>query len=59
MTFTLNIGASKEEIDLLNQKLIKANLRHRKGLDAKKFCGVIHLKHDPLTIQKTLRNEWE
>jgi hypothetical protein len=31
----------------------------RKKLDAKKYCGVIKLKEDPLVIQKRLRDEWE
>lgn len=30
-----------------------------KGVDTKKFCGVIKLKEDPLAIQKRLRDEWQ
>lgn len=30
-----------------------------KGVDTKKFCGVIKLKEDALTIQKKLRDEWQ
>ena len=30
-----------------------------KGVDTHKYCGVITLTRDPLTIQKELRNEWE
>jgi hypothetical protein len=30
-----------------------------KGVDTKKFCGVIKLKEDPMAIQKRLRNEWK
>jgi len=30
-----------------------------KGVDTKKYCGVIKLTKDPLTIQKQLRDEWE
>lgn len=30
-----------------------------KGVDTKKFCGVIKLKEDPLTIQTKLRDEWQ
>ncbi len=30
-----------------------------KGLDAKKYCGKLKIKEDPLKIQKRLRNEWE
>lgn len=30
-----------------------------KGVDTHKFCGVIKLNEDPLTIQKRMRDEWE
>lgn len=30
-----------------------------KGVDTKKFCGVLKLKEDPLIIQKQLRDEWQ
>jgi hypothetical protein len=30
-----------------------------KGVDTKKFCGVIKIREDPLTIQKKLRDEWQ
>jgi hypothetical protein len=30
-----------------------------KGVDTRKYCGVIKLKKDPLAIQKGLRDEWE
>jgi hypothetical protein len=30
-----------------------------KGVDTKKYCGVIKLTRDPLAIQKELRDEWE
>lgn len=30
-----------------------------RGVDTKKYCGVIKLKEDPLTIQKKLRDEWQ
>ncbi|MBI1768804.1 MAG: hypothetical protein HY015_07035 [Bacteroidetes bacterium] len=30
-----------------------------KGVDTRKYCGVIKLSKDPLTIQKELRDEWE
>lgn len=30
-----------------------------KGVDTKKFCGVIKLKEDPLDIQKKMRDEWK
>ena len=57
MVLILNKGASKKDIDLINEKL--SQLSTRKKLDAKKYCGVIKLKEDPLVIQKKLRDEWE
>lgn len=30
-----------------------------KGVDTRKYCGVIKLSKDPLAIQKELRDEWE
>jgi len=30
-----------------------------KGVDTHKYCGVIRLNEDPLTIQKRMRDEWE
>ena len=57
MVLVLNKGASKKDMDLINKKLNQ--LSSRKKLDAKKYCGVIKLKEDPLVIQKKLRDEWE
>jgi hypothetical protein len=45
-----------------NSSVIKEALKKingRKGFDAKKHCGVLHLDTDALEIQKALRNEWE
>jgi hypothetical protein len=53
MVTTIKKGSTHRRI---NQALKK--LRSKKGLDAFKFCGVIHLKEDPLSIQKKMRNEW-
>ena len=30
-----------------------------KGLDAKKYCGILKIEDDPLKIQKRLRDEWK
>jgi hypothetical protein len=30
-----------------------------KGVDTKKFCGLLKLKEDPLLIQNRLRDEWQ
>ncbi|HHP7241399.1 MAG TPA: hypothetical protein ACFCUD_06985 [Cyclobacteriaceae bacterium] len=42
---------------LLAEQLKKA--LETKGVDTHKYCGVIKLKHDPLAIQKRMRDEWE
>ncbi len=57
MALVLKKGASKKEIEEINKQL--SQTPSRKQLDAKKYCGVIKLKEDPLTIQKKLRDEWE
>lgn len=30
-----------------------------KGLDAKKYCGKLIIKEDPIKLQRRLRDEWE
>jgi len=57
MVSVLKKGATKKEMDAINKKLNR--VQPRKRLDAKKYLGVIHLKENPLAIQKKLRNEWE
>jgi len=57
MVLVLNKGASKKDIDRINKQL--SAIESGKKLDAKKYCGVIKLKEDPLTIQRKLRDEWE
>jgi hypothetical protein len=54
MILILKKGASKEEMDKIHAKL-----RSVKGVNTKKYCGVIKLKSDPLSIQKQMRGEWE
>jgi hypothetical protein len=56
MVTTIKKGASKEEIQSL---LESHNKKSKKGIDVKKYCGVIDLKEDPLELQKKWRNEWE
>jgi len=34
-------------------------VKQEKGLEAKKYCGKINLKQDPLLYQKRMRNEWK
>jgi hypothetical protein len=40
-----------------NEKLLNKELE-TKGVNTKKYCGVIKLKEDTLVIQKHLRIEW-
>ena len=56
MVLVLKKGASKKEINAIRKKLEKLPA---KGVDTKKYCGVIKLKKDPLAIQKNMRNEWK
>ncbi len=53
MVTVIKQGSSKASIKQLIEKL-----QSNKGIDAKKFCGVIKLKEHPLIIQKKLRDEW-
>jgi hypothetical protein len=57
MVLELRKGASKADIEKINKQL--SGLPVRKKLNAKKYCGVITLKEDPLAIQKKLRDDWE
>jgi len=54
MVLVLKKGASKKEIELLEKKI-----KHKSGVEVMKYCGLIKLKEDALTIQKNLRNEWK
>ena len=49
-------GMHKKEIELLLKRHDKSNM---KKIDVEKYCGVLKLKEDPLTLQKQLRNEWK
>jgi hypothetical protein len=53
MLLVLKKGAGKKEIEKINKKL--SQIPSMGKLSAKKYCGVIKLKGDPLTIQKQLR----
>ena len=60
MVVTITSSSSPEEIEQALKKLKKNNTKaSKKHFDAFKYCGVIKLKEDPLTIQKRMRNEWE
>jgi len=45
---------------IINELLVKLfEKKKTKGIDAKKYCGILKLKEDALTIQKQMRDEWE
>lgn len=56
MVTTLKYGSKKDSI---NKLLDRLSIKSRRGVDTKKYSGIITLKKDPLQIQKELRNEWE
>ena len=57
MVLVLRKGASKQEMKEIEAKL--ESLPQPKLIEAKKYCGTVRLKEDPLAIQKKLRDEWE
>ncbi len=56
MVTTLKYGSNKDSI---NKMLDRLSIKSRRGVDTKKYSGIIKLKKDPLQIQKDLRNEWK
>jgi|LakMenEpi03Aug12_release.lakeMendotaPanAssembly.Ray.scaffolds.fasta_scaffold864231_1 hypothetical protein len=54
MVTVIKKGTSKTSI----RNLVKKT-QMKKGIDAKKYSGVLKLKEHPLDIQKKLRDEWE
>jgi hypothetical protein len=63
MVVTITSRSTKAEIKAALKKLeqvaLKKNAKAKKPFDARKYCGVIKLKEDPLALQKQWRNEWE
>jgi hypothetical protein len=57
MVLVLKKGASKKDIQKIEQTIFKE--KNSGGFNAKKYNGIMNLEEDPLTIQKTLRNEWK
>lgn len=53
MVTIIKRGAAKQSILNLLKKL-----QIHKGVDAFKYCGIIHLPEDPAVIQKRMRDEW-
>jgi hypothetical protein len=54
MATVIKRKSSRKSISKIFNKAVAS-----KGVDTKKYCGVIKLDRDPLVIQKQLRNEWE
>ncbi len=50
-------GSTQTIINELLMKLFEK--KQTKGIDAKKYCGVLKLKEDALETQKQLRDEWK
>ncbi len=50
-------GSNLTEIKKLLSRI--ATRKPKKGLDAKKYCGILKLHEHPLAIQKKMRDEWE
>jgi hypothetical protein len=56
MVFVIDKKTKKEDFEKF---LLDRQKTHKKGFDAKKYCGVIKLKESPMTIQNRLRDEWK
>lgn len=56
MVTTLKYGSKDESLSKLLERL---NKRSRRGINVKKYAGILKLDKDPLSIQKELRNDWE
>lgn len=61
MQLVLKNGADQQEIEALRKELNQRlkNRKVNKTFDAEKYNGIIHVKENPLRIQKRLRDEWE
>jgi len=56
MVMTIKKGSEKDQIRELLEKLRKKRNARKKGIA--KYCGVLSLKEDPLSLQKKWRDEW-
>ena len=56
MVTIIKKGTSKDKIKSLLEQSQKQ--KKAKTIDLKKYCGILNLKEDPLTLQKKWRNEW-
>lgn len=62
MVITITSRSTKAEIEAALKALEEVKNKNTdskmKPFDAHKYCGIITLKEDPLTLQKQWRNEW-
>jgi len=56
MVTTLKYGSQKGSLSRLLARMSK---KSGKGINVRKYSGILKLKEDPMKIQKELRNEWE
>ncbi len=56
MIIILKQGSTQKLINELMEKLFKK--KKARGIDVSKYCGVLKLEQDALTIQQELRDEW-
>ncbi len=57
-TYMTVITLKKNETQQIAEKKVRRAEKQRKGLNAKKYCGKICLKEDPITYQRRIRDEW-
>ncbi len=55
MVVTLKYGSNLKAMNDLLKKLLL--LRAAKGIDAKKYCGIIHLSESSISNQNKMRDE--
>jgi len=56
MVTTLKYGSQKGSLSRLLTRMSK---KSGKGINVRKYSGILKLKEDPMKNQKELRNEWE
>ena len=57
MTVVLKKNIEKVEFEKILKEINQS--KKSKGVDTSRFCGILNLKNDPLTIQKEMRDEWK
>lgn len=56
MIITLKQGSTQKLINEMMQKFFRK--KKTRGIDASKYCGVLKMEEDALTVQHKLRNDW-